>query len=72
MNGVSKKLCISLIGVQALVHLAPEDASKVYYGIMITVIVVVFKLVQCRIDVIRSKFGKHELNELNKENKDGE
>jgi hypothetical protein len=66
VNGVSKKLCISLIGIQALVHLAPEDPSRVYYGLMVMVIVVVFKLVQCRIDVIKSKFGKQERNEENK------
>ena len=50
MNGMSKKLCISLIGIQAIVNLAPNDESRVYYACMITGIVVIYKVVQGWID----------------------
>lgn len=70
MNGVSKKLCITLIGIQAIVHLSQDAPEKLLYACLVAGVVIIYKLVQCRIDVIKSKFGKQ--NELNKENTDGE
>lgn len=52
MNGVSKKLCISLIGVQAIVHMS-NDASaedKIWYAVLVLGIVVVYKCVQAFVD----------------------
>jgi len=60
MSGVSKKLCITLIGIQAVVHMADDATEKFPYGCLIVGMVIIYKLVQCRIDVIRSKFGKQE------------
>ena len=65
MNGVSKKLCITLIGVQAVVHLAQDAPDKTRYAVMVAAMIVVYKLVQCRIDVMKSKCGVNK-----KENED--
>jgi hypothetical protein len=57
MNGVSKKLCITMIGVQAIVHMSQDAPDKLWYAGLVAAVVIFYKLVQCRIDVIRSKCG---------------
>lgn len=52
MNGVSKKLCISLIGVQAIVHMSADVPGdhKIWYAVLVLGIVVVYKCVQAFVD----------------------
>jgi hypothetical protein len=57
MSGMSKKLCITMIGIQAIVHLSQDAPDKLWYAGLVASVVIFYKLVQCRIDVIRSKFG---------------
>ena len=57
MNGVSKKLTITMIGIQAVVHLAQDAPDKTRYAGMVAVMIIIYKLVQMRIDVIRAKYG---------------
>lgn len=63
MNGISKKLCITLIGIQAIVHMAQDAANPYPYACLIAGLIVIYKLVQCRIDVIKSKYGKNDEQE---------
>jgi hypothetical protein len=60
-----------MIGIQAVVHMATDAPEKFPYGCLIVGMVIIYKLVQCRIDVIKSKFGKQDLNELNEVNTNG-
>lgn len=62
-TGVSKRLCISIIGIQSIVHLADDTANKLWYGVMITGIVIVFKIAQ-----VLSDRNKLNLNKRNEEN----
>ena len=50
MNGVSKKLTISIIGVQAIITMAHDSDEKFAFACLITGIVVAYKLVQCWAD----------------------
>ena len=49
-NGVSKKLCISIIGIQAVASLAADQESKILYALLIVGIVALFKIVQYLLD----------------------
>lgn len=49
-NGVSKKLCISIIGIQAIVQLSADEESKILYALLITGIIALFKIVQYLLD----------------------
>ena len=69
-TGLSKKLCITLIGIQAIVHLSLDAPEKLWYACLVAGVITVYKLVQCRIDVMRSKFNQHEKDELIKESED--
>lgn len=63
MNGVSKKLCISIIGVQAIVQMAADATAtdKFRYALLITGIVILYKLVQAFMDWwAMNKTGKAE------------
>lgn len=59
MNGVSKKLCISLIGVQAIVHMSADapEADKIWYAAMVLVVVIVYKCVQAFLDWKNNRSG---------------
>ena len=48
VNGVSKKLCISIIGIQAIVQMSNDavPGDKIWYAALIVDIVIVYKLVQ--------------------------
>ena len=46
MNGVSKKLCISIIGIQAIIQLSQGATNKFWYAGLIFGIVVIFKITQ--------------------------
>lgn len=72
MNGVSKKLCITMIGIQAIVHMSQDVDNPYHYACLIAGMVIVYKLVQCRIDVIKTKFGKAETLEKKVNSKDKE
>lgn len=50
MNGVSKKLCITLIGIQAIVHLSQDSTDKLKYACLIAGLVVIYKAVQAFLD----------------------
>lgn len=50
MNGVSKKLCIAVVGIAAIVSLADGAPNKLPYAISIAVICIVYKAVQGYID----------------------
>ncbi len=51
-SGVSKKLCISLLGIQAIVQMSNDAAptDKIWYALMIVGIVAVFKIIQAVMD----------------------
>ena len=59
-TGVSKKLTITMIGIQAIVHLSQDAPDKLYYAGLVAAVVIIYKLVQCRIDVMKSKYSKQE------------
>jgi hypothetical protein len=63
MSGMSKKLCITMIGIQAVVHLSQGVENPYRYAGLIAGMVIVYKIVQCRIDVIRTKFGQPDKQE---------
>ncbi len=46
MNGVSKKLCISIIGVQAIIQMSQDATDKLPYAMMIAGIVVTLQVIQ--------------------------
>ena len=50
MNGVSKKLCMTMAGIVAITQLADGAEDKYPYGIMIVVVCVVYKVIQGWID----------------------
>lgn len=50
MNGVSKKLCISILGIQAIVQMSTDAENKLIYACLIVGIVVVYKGVQALMD----------------------
>ena len=50
MNGVSKKLCISIIGIQAVIQMSGDSEDKFCYAVLIVGIVVVYKIIQFLID----------------------
>ncbi len=50
MNGMSKKLRITMIVVQAIVHLSSAAENKFWYACLIAGIVIIYKLVQCWAD----------------------
>ena len=50
MNGVSKKLCITIIGIQAIIHMSEGSEDKLYYALLIAGLVVVYKAVQAVMD----------------------
>ncbi len=45
-TGVSKKFCISIIGIQAIVQLSQDAPNKFIYACLIVGVVVVFKITQ--------------------------
>lgn len=45
-TGVSKKFCISIIGIQAIVQLSQDSANKFWYACLVVGVVVVFKITQ--------------------------
>ena len=59
--GVSKKLCITMFGIQAIVHLAEGAERKLMYACLVAGVVVVFKIVQGLSDFYKGKEdGKEE------------
>jgi hypothetical protein len=50
MNGVSKKLCITMFGIQAIVGMAQGTDDKIFYACLIAGVVAVYKVVQAIID----------------------
>lgn len=50
MNGVSKKLCIAVVSITAIVKLAEDAPNKLPYAIGVVVICVVYKVIQGWID----------------------
>ncbi len=61
---MSKKLCIVMIGIQAVVHLSQDEPNKIYYAGLIAFMVATYKLVQMRIDVIRTKYGVNKTDDV--------
>ena len=59
MNGVSKKLCISLIGVQAIVHMSNDVPAedKIWYAVLVLGFVIVYKCVQAFVDWKNNRSG---------------
>ena len=55
MNGVSKKLCIAVVGIAAISDLADGAPNKLPYAIGIAIICIVYKLVQGYIDSRKGK-----------------
>ena len=55
-TGVSKKFCISIIGIQAIVQLSQDAADKLIYACLIVGVVIVFKITQ----VVKDYFMKGE------------
>ena len=51
-TGVSKKFCISIIGIQAIVQLSQDAPSKFVYACLVMGIVVVFKITQVAKDYL--------------------
>lgn len=49
-NGISKKLCVTIVGIQAVVKLSEGAANKLYYAAGVVIICIVFKLVQTWLD----------------------
>ena len=50
MNGVSKKLCISIIGIQAIIQMSDGSVDKFRYALLIAGVIVVYKVIQFLID----------------------
>jgi len=50
MNGMSKKLCISIIGVHAIIAMAADSEDKLPYAIIVAGLCVIYKLTQGFID----------------------
>jgi hypothetical protein len=58
-NGISKKLCIAMMSVQAIVTLAGTgDDDKFKYAILVAIICVVYKVAQVVSDFLRRKQEK--------------
>ena len=49
-NGVSKKLCLTIIAIQAIIQMSNGSEDKIYYALIIAGLVVVYKVVQALID----------------------
>jgi hypothetical protein len=49
-NGVSKKLCITLIGIQAIVQMAEGSPEKFKYAALVAGLIVIYKAVQAFLD----------------------
>ena len=60
-NGVSKKLFITVVCVQAVVGLAEDAQDKLKYAVIIGIIFLIYKVAQTFIDW--SKNGKEEPEE---------
>ena len=54
-NGVSKKLCISIIGIQAIVQMANGAEDKFKFAILIAVVIAMYKVVQFMLDRKKGK-----------------
>ena len=50
MNGVSKKLCLTIIGIQAIIQMSDGSEDKIYYALIIAGLVVLYKVIQGVID----------------------
>ncbi len=50
MNGVSKKFCICVLGINTIIGMSGGVEDKTMYAAMILGIVVVYKVVQAVID----------------------
>ncbi len=55
-NGVSKKLCITVIGVQAIIQMSADAPEKFKYALLVAGVIVFYKTLQFLID--RKKNGK--------------
>ena len=49
-NGVSKKLCISIIGVQAIIQMSQDAPEKFKYALLVAGVTVFYKVLQYLID----------------------
>ena len=49
-NGVSKKLCISIIGIQAIVQMANGSTEKFRYAVLVAIVIAMYKVVQFMLD----------------------
>ncbi len=54
-TGVSKKFCISIIGIQAIVQLSQDAPNKLVYACLVMGIVVIFKITQVAKDYLMKK-----------------
>ncbi len=49
-NGVSKKLCITVIGVQAIIQMSADAPEKFKYALLVAGVIVFYKTLQFLID----------------------
>ena len=49
-NGVSKKLCVTMFGIQAILYMSQGSDDKLFFACLIAGVIVVFKVVQGFID----------------------
>ncbi len=54
-TGVSKKFCISIIGIQAIVQLSQDSPNKFKYACLIVGVVALFKVTQVAKDYLMRK-----------------
>lgn len=47
---MSKKLCLSIVGIQAIVGLSADTPDKFWYAVLVLGVVVVYKVIQAVLD----------------------
>lgn len=57
-NGISKKLCISIIGVQAIIQMSQDAPDKFKYALLIAGVIVFYKMLQFLIDRKKKSIGE--------------